>query len=124
MTKYSQDKYKYGYTQSRHSYSCTIFASVSMHYRYEEIFLDKSTTRPALIRRCLLDPINQFVSQHLHTLICRLDFCLLPIYELPLLFFNGHQTFLELITTQNNSKRDFVLFPSHELRSELRLLLR
>jgi len=52
-----------------------------------------------------------------------LNFDLLPILELPLLFFDGDETGFEFVPAQDDSERNFVLLPRRKLGWQLWLVL-
>jgi len=51
----------------------------------------------------------------LRALLFALNLELLPIFELPLLFFDGDETCFEFISAKDNGERNFILIPSCEL---------
>lgn len=77
------------------------------------------------ISKCLsvLDPVDQLVSGDLGALLFALNLDLLPIFEFPLLLFDGDETRLEFVPAKNDGEWDFVLLPSCELGWQLRLVL-
>ena len=62
--------------------------------------LDESTTRPAEVRRRLLDPVDELLSLDLCALIRRLHFDLFPVDKLPLLFLDDDQALLQLVAAE------------------------
>lgn len=77
------------------------------------------------VSECLgiLDPVDQLVSGDLRALVLALNFDLLPIFELPLLFFHIDETSFEFVSTKDDSEWDFVLLPSCELGLQLWFVL-
>ena len=73
------------------------------------------------ISKCLsiLDPADQLVSRDLHPLLFALNLDLLPVFELPLLLFNGDETRFKFVSAKDDGERDFVLLPSCELGWQL-----
>jgi len=63
----------------------------------------------------VLDPIDELVSRDLRPLLFALNLGLLPIFELPLLFFDCDEASFEFVPAKDDRERDFVLLPSCEL---------
>ena len=87
------------------------------------LVLYKFASGPLRVYGGLLDPLDEFRTLHLNSFVCRFYFTLLSILQLPLLFLDGDETLLELITTEDDGKGSLFSFTSSELCIEFRFIL-
>ena len=78
-------------------------------------WLNQPPIRPVEVCRCPLKPVSEFVSPDFDPLIGGLYFGLLAINKLPLLFFNSDQTLLQLVSSKDNVKWDFIFLRGGKL---------
>lgn len=94
-----------------------------MPWQSGTITLNKFSTRPFGICRCLLDPLEKLSSLDLGSLVCRLNLHFLAIYKFPLLLLDSNKTFFKFVATKNDGKRRLLPFPSRELRRKFGFIL-